>query len=275
MNTSADYQGTLNYIFAHWPLYIFTYGGSILCLIFMGISAERGWFGYIPLTLALVIVLLYFLLANTWAAHLQFDRNGLRPHLVLFEMARLRPSDHLVYIDLGLRRRPLGLSHYLTTGHITVIDIYNPQATPDAALARWRSRVKHAPSDPRLTWQVGYINLLPLPDHSIATVIVCQIASELWQHGDRVALLREVERILTAEGRLLFAENIRTQTTWLTHGPMALAVPTLTYWHTLLQEAGFIATREQTLGGLVRCFAASKQSARQVQQLAFNLDLGE
>jgi len=222
-----------------------------------------------------VIVLLYFLLANTWAAHLQFDRTGLRPHLVLFEMARLRPSDHLVYIDLGLRRRPLGLSHYLTTGHITVVDIYNPQMTPNPALARWRGRVRSHAADPRLTWQTGSLNLLPLPDHSVATVIVCQVVSELWQHGDRVALLREVERILTADGRLFFAENIRSQTTWLTSGLMAFSIPTTDYWRSLLQDAGFIPTHEQTLGGLIRCFAATKQSARQVQQLAFNLDMGQ
>ena len=275
MNSGQRFQGTLNYIFAHWPEYVLAYAGLILALIFMGISAQQGWLGYIPLTLALVLVLFYFLLASLWAAHWQFDRGGLRPHLILFEMARLKQTDRFVYIDVGLRRRPLGLAHYITVGHITVVDIYNPQWTPSRSLARWRSRMTSPTADPRLTWLSGNFDLLPLPDASTSVVILCQIVSELWQDGDRVALLREVRRILTADGRLLIAEKVRNQTTWLTAGPAALSVPTTTYWRALLREAGFQIRQEKSLGGLIRCFNAAKQTASQIQQLAFKLDLGE
>ncbi|MCB8944830.1 MAG: class I SAM-dependent methyltransferase [Ardenticatenaceae bacterium] len=273
---SPRFQGTLNYLYAHWPEYAAVYGSLILALVFMGISAQRGWFGYIPLTFALILILLYFLLASLWAAHWQFDRDGLRPHQVLFEMARLRPTDHFVYIDVGLRRRPLSLANQLTTGHLTIIDIYNPQWTPSRALARWRSRMRPPTADPRLTWHVGNFNLLPLPDSSTSVIILCQIASELWQDGDRVTLLSEIKRVLTPDGRLYIAEKVRSQTTWLTTGPAALTTPTADYWRQILRESGFHVRQEKNLGGgLIRCFTNAKQTASQIQQLAFNLDLGE
>jgi hypothetical protein len=84
-----------------------------------------------------------------------------------------------------------------------------------------------------------------------------------------------VYRILTPDGRLFMAEKVRNQTTWLTAGPAAIAVPATDYWRQLLREAGFSIRQEKSLGGLMRCFNAAKQTASQVQQLAFNLDLGE
>ena len=276
MRSGHRFQGTLNYIYAHWPQYTLAYSSLILALIFIGISAQAGWLAYIPLTLALVLVILYILLASLWAAHWQFDRSGLRPHMVLYDMARLKPTDQFVYIDVGLRRRPLALAHQLTTGHITIIDIYNPQWTPSRALARWRSRMSPPAADPRLTWLSGNFNLLPLPDSSTSVVILCQIASELGQDGDRVTLLREIKRILTPDGRLYIAEKVRSQTTWLSSGPAALTIPTSAYWRQLLREGGFLVRQEEGLGGgLLRCFTNSKQTASQIQQLSFNLDLGE
>ena len=270
------FQGTLNYLYAHWPEYAITYGSLILAMVFMGISAEQGWLSYISLSLILVLILLYFLLASVWAAHWQFDRSGLRPHQVLFDMAGLKPTDRFVYIDVGLRRRPLALAHQLTTGHLTIVDIYNPQWTPSRSLARWRSRMRPPATDPRLTWLVGNFNLLPLPDSSTSVVILCQIASELWQDGDRVTLLQEIKRILTPDGRLYIAEKVRSQTTWLTAGPTALTIPTTAYWRQLLRESGFQVRQEKSLGnGFLHCFTNAKQTASQLQQLAFNLDLGE
>jgi ubiquinone/menaquinone biosynthesis C-methylase UbiE len=269
------FQGTLTYIYAHWPEYTLAYGSLVLALVFMGISAQVGWLAYIPLTFAFVLITLYFLLASLWAAHWQFDRDGLRPHQVLFEMAHLRPTDRFVYIDVGRRRRPLALAHQITTGHITVIDIYNPQWTPSRSLVRWRSRMRPPATDPRLTWLSGNFDLLPLPDSSTSVVILCQIASELGQDGDRASLLREIKRILTPDGRLYMAEKVRSQTTWLTAGPAALSVPTSDYWRQLLRQSGFQVRQEKSLGGLLRCFTNAKQTAGQLQQLAFNLDLGE
>ena len=84
----------------------------------------------------------------------------------------------------------------------------------------------------------------------------------------------KLQKANTSE-RAIIAEKVRNQTTWLTAGPAALSVPTTTYWRILLREAGFQIRQEKSLGGLIRCFNAAKRTASQIQQLAFNLDLGE
>lgn len=272
MNRVGRYQGTWRYVAANWPAYLLTYGAIVLALIFIGISARRGWLSFIPLALALFLILSYFLLASLWSAHQQFDPGGVRPHDVLFDMAQLSATDTFVYIGLGLRAGAVALSRRLTTGEIIVIDVYNPQWTTSHALSRGRAQAKLPPPDPRLSWRVGSIELLPLPDESMPAVILCQVASEFWQHGDRLMLLKEIHRILRPNGRLLLAERVRSQTNWLVLGPAALALPPADYWRTLLLKAGFEVRREQHLADIIACFRADKPVPSRAQQLALELD---
>lgn len=272
MNSVGRFQGTLLHIYTHWPSYLLTYSGIVLALIIIGASAEEGWFSFIPLTLAVLLIVLYFFLASLWAAHKQFDRSGLRPHHVLFDLGQIRARDHFVYIDLGLRRRALGLSRRLTTGRVHVVDIYNPLWTTSPALARGRRRAPAAPDDPRLIWHTGQVNLFPLPDNSVPFVIVCQVASEFWQHGDRLALLQEARRILKPNGRLLLAERVRTNMNWLVMGPGAANLEPAVYWRTLLTKAGFQVRKELDLQGIVHCYRADKPVPLASRQLSLELD---
>lgn len=272
MNSGKRFRGTFGYLYAHWPAYLLAYAGVILSLLVIGVSAQRGWPAFIPLALAFMLVLIYFLLASLWAAHQQYDPDGLQPHHVLFDMGHIQATDSFVYISLGLRQQAMSLCRRLTTGQIIVIDVYNPQWTASRALARWRSRMAPPPPDPRLTWRSGSVNLFPLPDKSVNAVIVCQVASEFWQHGDQLALLQEVYRILVPNGHILLAERVRTQTNWLLMGPAALNLPAVAYWRELLAAAGFRPRKEQELQGIVHCFRADRPTPVEAQQLALDLN---
>lgn len=271
MRSNRRFKGTLRAIHAHWPAYAFLYGGLILTLIVIAFSAERGWIGLILLNLAFFIVLIYFLLAALWHTYLQFDQAGLNPHHLLFDMAQLQATDTFVYIDLGLRYRALDMARRLTTGKVIVIDIYNPQWTPGRALIRQRARMPAPPPDPRISWQTGSINLLPLPDKSVTAVILCQVASEFSQKGDRQQLLKEINRILAENGRLLLAEQVRSRMNWILMGPSALALAPDTYWRNLLHQEGFRVRRETNLQGIIHCFRADKPTYTQAQQLSLSL----
>lgn len=271
MGERNRFRGTLQHVKAHWPAYAALYGGIVAAMLVIGVSAQRGWLGLIPLATAVVLLLGHFLLASLWAAHQIYDRDGLRPHHVLFDMGGLRATDTFAFLDVGHRRRALSLSRRLTTGKIIIIDLYNPQLTTSRALVRRRRTLLHPPHDPRLVWREGNVNLLPLPDGSMSTVMLCQVASEFMQRGDRLSLLREVHRILRSNGRLLLAERARTQASWLTMGPAALTLETAVQWQTLLQEAGFIIRREENLRGLIHCIRADKPSATESRQLALEL----
>lgn len=272
MNRSGRFSGTLRTVYAHWPAYLLAYSGMIVALILIGVGAWQGWLSLIPLGVALLLVQSYFLSASLWAAHQLYDSGGICPHHVLFDMSHLQETDCFAYVDLDRRQRAIDLSRRLTTGQVIVVDVYNPQWTTSRALARQRAHRPPPPPDPRLVWRDGEVSLIPLPDNSVPAVIVAQIVSEFWQHGDRLALLREVHRILAPDGRLLLAERVRTQTNWLVMGPAALTLHPASYWHNLLGQAGFRVQREQDLLGLIRCIRAVKPTPAEAQQMAFDLN---
>lgn len=273
MKQSAKYRGTTRHISINWPIFAVLYGGIVIVLLTAGISMQKGWFSFVPLMLALGIVFVYFLLTSLWATHKLHDLDGLRPYDVLFDIGQVKATDTIAYIDLGLRVVPLHLRRRLTTGKLIIVDVYNPQWTTGQALARARAQAPSVPDDPRLVWQNGRFDLLPLPDKSVPFVMLDQLLSQCWQEGDRLKLLKEANRILTANGRLLLTERVRTQTNWLVYGPGGGRFQPSDYWQNLLQEAGFIVRRQQDLQGLIHCFRADKPSSSEARQLALDLPL--
>ena len=249
------------------------YIGLVLVLLVSGISLQKGWFSFVPLMLALGIVLVYFLVMTLWAAHKLYDLDGLRPYDILFDMGQIKATDNIVYVDLGLRVTPLHLRRRLTTGKIIVVDVYNPQWTTGQALVRARAQAPQPPNDPRLVWQNGRFDLLPLPDSSVPFVMLDQVLAQCWQEGDRLRLLQEAYRILTPNGRLLLAERISTQTNWLVYGPGGARFKPTDYWQEMLQQTGFIVRRQENLLGLIHCFRADKPSSSEARQLALDLPL--
>lgn len=270
MRKNGRFQGTLRYLYAHWPTYALLYGVMMASLLLMGWAAEQGWYGLVPLLLALCLVLSYFIVASLWAAYRIYDQ--INPHQLLFDLGQLHETDRFVYLGLGLHQRVFDLSRRLTTGRIVVVDLYNPQLTSGRSLGRLRQRARPPLSDPRLNWQTGQVTLLPLPDESVSVVIACEVASAFWQDGDRLALLQEARRILTKNGRLLLAERSRSRTNWLTLGPMATNLPPPDYWRTLLRQAGFQVKREHVVGDLIICWRADKPTPGRANQLAFDLE---
>lgn len=272
MKPKGQYRGTLQFLFAHGPLYLGVYAGVVALVLGMGIAAVRGWLAFVPLALSLILIILYFLLASLWAAHKLYDAGGRQPHHVLFDMAQLRESDRFAFVDLHGRYQAIDLGRRLTTGQIVVLDVYNPQLTPSRALARSRARQPQPPAgDPRFVWRDGSINLLPLPDESVTAVILNEILSQFWQQGDRETLLQEVRRILIPGGRVLLAQRARTQANWLHLGPAALPLQNSQAWRDLLQRAGFILRREETLDDLIHCFRADKPVPVEAQQMRLSL----
>jgi SAM-dependent methyltransferase len=265
------FKGTLDYLYAHWPSYFLAYGGLMLSLALIGISLERGWLGFASLGLASFILIGYFLSASIWAAHQLHDRGGLQPHHVLFDMGQVQATDRFVCIHLGLRRQALELGRRLTTGEIVMVDVYSPQWAPSQALNRWRTRMPATFVDPRYQWYSGDIGLLPLPDRSVQVVILCQVLSELWQQGDQLRLLQEVQRILVPNGRILVGERANSQANWLIMGPAALSLPAAAEWRALFTQAGFQGRQVQELQGIIHCFRADKPTATEATQLAFEL----
>lgn len=270
--SNSRYSGTRTYLLANWPRFGLLYLGAIVMLVAAGLSASRGWLSFVPLATAVCLILIYFMVVGIWEARQRYDLDGITPHHVLFDMGQIQATERLAYIDLGLQRQAIGLSRRLTTGQIIVIDVYNPQWTISSWLVRWRSQQPAPPDDPRLSWRDGSLNLLPLPDESINTVVLCHVAGEFWQEGDRITLLKEAYRILKPQGQLLLAESVRSQMNWVVRGFAGFNLPTADYWRKLLQQSGYRIRNEKNLGGLSYCIRAQKPTPAEAQQLSFKLE---
>ena len=212
----------------------------------------------------------YFFGVSIWAAHVQHDGAD---HDLIFEMARLRPEDRFVHIGLGLKTTAIGLGRRLSTGHMTVVDIYNPQLMPHDAIARARAMVVQPGPDNRVTWREGSIDLLPLPDSSVRVVTLYCTLGAFWQAGDHQRLIQEIRRILKPGGRLVMAEKVRSYTNWLVWGPLATRFPSNQYWRRLLESNGFEIRQEMgQFHGMVQFYRAEKPIPFRGQQLMLGLE---
>lgn len=273
VDAESRYQGTLTEIAAHWPAYLLGYGGGLLvALLLIVLGSSRGLWGLVAFGLLLLLVVAYFLGMGLWAAHRRYDVPGQRPVDLFFELGRITATGRFVHVGMGLRRTPQQMSRRLTSGRVTALDVYNPQEAPGGTLARGRMAVTSSPADPRLQWLEATIRLFPLPDRCTSLVTMEEAAGALWQHGDRLLLLREVYRILRPEGRLIFAQPVRTRSAWLISATGAMRLEPVAYWRRLLGEAGFNLVREKEVHDLVTYFVAERPASGEMQQLM--LDLG-
>jgi SAM-dependent methyltransferase len=269
MDTSSNFEGTLRYVQARWPLYLFGYGGgAVLVLVAVWLGLRQGWLALIPLALAAILILTYFFAASLWSAHQLYDNTKIRDKL--FDLGGFRPDEKFVYLDVGLKWLPISLSRRLTTGRILVIDLYNPNLTPGSSLVRAHRQTTHPQSDPRLSWRDGNITLLPLPDHSVPVIVLSEVISEFWQQGDRERLMEEICRILAPGGRLILAERVRTPTSILMMGLAGLRLEPGAYWQQLITRAGLRIKREEILEDLIYFCRADKPQLNEGQQLFFD-----
>jgi ubiquinone/menaquinone biosynthesis C-methylase UbiE len=239
-------------------------------------ALDQEQWALLVVALPLFAILAYFFLAAVWNAYQLHDVRAQRTADMFFQLGQLEPRARFAHVGMGLRRTPVQLARRLTGGHLTVIDVYNPQLAPDPALARARipaGSPQLPPPDPRLQWRDGQIDLLPLPDGSVPLVTVDRALGHLWEEGDRLLLLREIKRILAPGGKLLIAEEARTKSAFLAWGPQVLRQPPLDYWRALLLEAGFHIRKETDVRGLIHYFVAEKPRIGELEQLTFDFGL--
>ena len=262
-------QGTLRYVSAHWPQYVAGVTTGVGLLVLLWVSAQEGWWGFVPMGIGVLIILLYFMGASLWAARERFDDPQVDAAELFYGLGRLRPDDNILHVELGERTLPLKLMRKLVSGRLTVVDVYTPQVMPSPSIPRWRQLAPPYDKDPRVVWRSGSIDLLPLPDASVFAVTMHGVLSNIEQEGDRQRLLEEVYRVLRPGGRLLLAEQTRTQVNWLVMGMTAVRLPDVNYWRQLLQKADLKIVEEVNVKGLITFFRADKITAGVGRQLPF------
>ncbi len=253
------FQGTQRYLAAYGPDFFLRVGiGLLLSSAVLVAAAFWSLWGLIPIALAIFLIVLYLSVGWLWAAYLRFDAAPLPPDRQIQQLGRILADEKILFVDLGERLLALELVRYLSTGTLTVVDIYNPQIFKSEIIDRWRQGMPPALRDPRLEWAAGTFDLFPVRDDSQDGVILVDILGELIQDGDRLLLLRELFRSLKPGGRIILVETPRTRTNWLLRGPAAARLRSVAYWEKLLREAGFSRVKSQLVNEVVGYFRAEK-----------------
>jgi SAM-dependent methyltransferase len=237
----------------------------LLLVIVAVASIVQNWYSFVILALVGLLVLVYFLGTTLWAYHAVHDNHTIRD--TLYEMGELTPSMIVVDVNLGQRAFPVGLSRRMTSGKIIVLDVYNPFLAPKRALARAHNASERPVSDPRISWRDANISLLPLPDDSVPAVTLVQVASELWQEGDRLRLLQEIGRVLQPGGCLLIAERVQTPTNLLVSGLTGLRLLPAAYWLELLERSDFKIRQSKSIRDLILCLRVDKRQEGEAKPL--------
>jgi len=272
MADKRNLNATRRHIQTHWPAYLGLYAALVAALILLGLGLALGWYALVPFALAIMLVAAYFLGSAVWTAYQLHDGPGPDVMELLLSYSQSSPEAKVVCIDLGLRRPAVQIAQRLTAGQVIVIDVFNPQSNTGAALRRARARAPRPPSDPRLNWVDGRIELLPVPDRSVSAVFINQVLVEFWLPEERDRLLAEVRRILIPEGRLLLAERVRARSHSLLSSIVTSVYPPPDYWRDLLLKADLVPQREETLRGLVYCVRADRPPPTAGKQLTLRLE---
>lgn len=269
MGITNHLRGSRHFFLENWPTYVFTFGGAIIvlfCLIL--ISLVQRWFAYVTISMAILLLFIYFLVASLWSAADVFDVTWLGN--TLFKVGKIEPQDSIIQISLGRKYVPASFCRRLTTGKILVYDVYNPQLTPSQSLARARRQSRFV-NDPRILWRDVSNNILPLPDSSQRTVAMVNIATEYAQSGDQQYLFSEIFRVLKPGGQLLIAESIKSPSSVLTLGLFALSLKSFAYWERMITRAGFEMHEKENLRDLLCCWRFKKPVPQEPGQLELDI----
>ncbi len=155
----------------------------------------------------------------------------------------------LLNIHAGLDQTTAPLFRIFPEARITSIDIYSTSQMTEPSIARARRRAQppsaHNTADPAA---------LPFADAAFDTVFLIFAAHELRSHDAKLALFRELHRILKQHGRIVFVEHLRDRNNFLAYGPGCFHFFSRREWLSAASEADLRIISNRTVTPFVACF---------------------
>ncbi|MBI1877107.1 MAG: class I SAM-dependent methyltransferase [Chloroflexi bacterium] len=254
--SNRHYLGTISTLLYNWPIFA--------GLLFFGVVALTAgsllsWpWSWLFVTCGIGAIALIISILTT--SYFVYDRGSRHEYDRLAELGRLAQANVIVDITCGKLRGTRGILPNFKGGHYFLIDIYNAEKMPDAALRRAREMEPPLQAERRIYQRPGKANSLPLP-HNWADVIYCSFSlHELQDAADRDALFTEFERVLKPDGRLLIAEHGRDLLNFAAFGPGAFSFFSPATWSKHMAKAGLTIHHHERWRGLVHLWVASRKT---------------
>ena len=248
----GPFDGVLQILIYNWHFYAAALAFDlVVALLLIKLPSHTAWR---PALYFIAIPPTFWALSSVVVSHYVYDRSPLYRWEWLKAVLRNQTGTWL-NIHAGLDQTTAPLSRIFPDAQITSLDIYTPSQMTEPSIARARRRASPAPhrtADPAA---------LPSADATYDAIFLIFAAHELRAHDAKLALFRELHRILNQNGCIIVVEHLRDWNNFLAYGPGFLHFFSLPEWLSVSGESALQAIHTRSVTPFVKCMVFFAKSA--------------
>lgn len=240
------FQGVQNIVRFNWHYFVLS-GVAIVALLVLG-SYLNSAPGTIAVICALVIAAL-----NLISLSVSFFVYDLSALYKLNWLDGLCAGNKIVNINAGFDETSSLLKSRYPRADLIVLDFYNPEKHTEVSIKRARKTYPLFPDTRQTT-----TDLLPLPSSSAQSIFAILSAHEIRNNEERTVFFRELNRVLTSDGKVVLTEHLRDLPNFLAYNIGFLHFYSRKSWQKTFSDAGFSVTREVRITPFITTFILEK-----------------
>lgn len=192
-------QGVLNILRYNWHYFAIS-GGALCVLLIVRQFCDPPWSWLATLLIVLLIVATSVSLGVSWYVYDLSELYSLR----WLDRIDLGGIEKAAVITVGLDEFGEKIRNRFTTAELRMVDLYDDARHTEASIRRAR---KSHPLP--VSVESATADRLPFEQSSIDVVFLLLTAHEIRVATERVALFRELARVLTPQGKIIVTEHLR------------------------------------------------------------------
>jgi hypothetical protein len=245
------FQGVTQIVRFNWPFYAIA---TILVIATAVIATQVTGAARVVIVIAAAIAA-YWMIASLVASYWIYDLSPLRDWKWIREaLTAPRPATWL-NLHAGIDESTPDVRALFPDSSGRSLDFFDVEVMTEPSIRRAR-RLAHnmEPSE-----AVDF-RRLPAGDASQEAAFLLLSAHELRRHDDRVALLREVHRVIAPGGRAIVAEHLRDPANFLAFGPGFLHFHSRRTWLRAFADAGVVVESSFRITPFIAVFVLRRSS---------------
>ncbi len=243
------YQGVKNILSFNRHFYII--GITVLMIIIiihlvLNLSRFTMWFSVFAFSYGLIMPLIVSAYVYDYSGYYNFK------WLKTLDFKK-NESLKIININAGFDETSYIIKKYFPLSELKVFDFYNSKKHTEKAIKRARKVSIVYPNTKKIK-----TNLIPINDNSIDMVFILSAAHEIRSQKEKVIFLKECNRIIKKNGKIIMVEHLRDISNFLAFSIGFTHFFSKKTWLTALKKAEFKKISEQKFTPFLSIFNISK-----------------